>query len=106
MPPRAPAHAALTGALYGGLTQLLFKTCATAAVQFVQTGVFPWPSGASCSKQLVCAVSCAVGQARALRVFYVHVVCPRAHARVERTARLTPHVARCARVCVVCRSSS
>ena len=66
--PMGSLLAALTGALYGGLTQLLFKTCATAAVQFVQTGGFPWPSVASMVQQLVCAVSCAVGQVVFLNV--------------------------------------
>jgi len=60
--------AALTGALFGGLTQLLFKTCATAVLQFFQTGGFPWASMSSMCLQLCCAASCAVGQVVFLNV--------------------------------------
>ena len=60
--------AALTGALFGGLTQLLFKTCATAVLQFFQTGGNPWDSIGSMCLQLCCAASCAVGQVVFLNV--------------------------------------
>ena len=66
--PMGSLSAALTGALFGGLTQLLFKTCATAVLQFFQAGGFPWGSLASMFLQLSCAASCAVGQVVFLNV--------------------------------------
>ena len=66
--PMGSLTAALTGALFGGLTQLLFKTCATAVLQFFQTGGFPWASMSSMCLQLCCAASCAVGQVVFLNV--------------------------------------
>merc|ERR1719174_1547584 len=65
-----PGIAALgfAGAPLGGLTQLLFKTCATAVLQFFQTGGNPWDSIGSMCLQLCCAASCAVGQVVFLNV--------------------------------------
>jgi len=60
--------AAVTGATYGGLTQLLFKTAATALVSFVQTGEFPYPNLGAMGTQLSCAACCAIGQVVFLNV--------------------------------------
>lgn len=60
--------AAVAGAMYGGLTQLLFKTAATAVVSFVQTWRFPYPSAESMAMQLTCAACTAIGQVVFLNV--------------------------------------
>lgn len=60
--------AAVAGAAYGGLTQLLFKTAATAVVSVVQTWSFPYPSGEAMAMQLSCAACCALAQVVFLNV--------------------------------------
>ena len=60
--------AAVAGAMYGGLTQLLFKTAATAVVSFVQTWSFPYPSGEAMAMQMLCVACTALGQVVFLNV--------------------------------------
>ena len=53
---------ALAAAAYGSVVQILFKAFATALVAFVQTGSWPYASGAEAALQNACAISSATGQ--------------------------------------------